>query len=255
LSTAADQSLSKLSLLPGRKINFRQRLTGSIVSGINFQNALERFYSFRFILQHRVNLPEIAWGIRAEFWIEGVGDAYGQDTNEAGTYLRLASDQVRFYRTGAAPNTAHAGGGGYRARAFGPGAEEVNEPLCMDQVPRLVFSEIMRDVDLFVGVGSIGNDPTWQDGGRETRYGEYWRNYSFGELSATGISRRDTLQRLIPRLKIADKCVLSDRFLLVQGTRRRYKIHLGSGNILMEPNDLYLCIVPDARALQRGCFS
>ncbi len=28
------------------------------------------------------------WGIRAEFWIEGVGDAYGQDTNEAGTYLR-----------------------------------------------------------------------------------------------------------------------------------------------------------------------
>ena len=26
-----------------------------------------------------------------------------------------------------------------------------------------------------------------------------------------------------------------------------YKIHLGSGNILMEPNDQYLCIVPDAR--------
>lgn len=189
-----------------------------------------------------------AWGIRAEFWIEGIGDAYGQDTNEAGTYLRLASDQIRFYRTGAALNTAHAGGGGYRARAFGPGAEEVNEPLRMDQVPTLVFSEIMRDVDLFVGVGSIGNDPTWQDGGRETRYGEYWRNYSFGELSATAISRRETLERLIPRLKIADKCVLSDRFLLVQGTRRRYKIHLGSGNILMEPNDQYLCIVPDARA-------
>jgi len=25
---------------------------------------------------------------------------------------------------------------------------------------------------------------------------------------------------------------------------RTYKIHLGSGNILMEPNDQYLCIVP-----------
>ena len=135
--------------------------------------------------------------------------------------MRLASDQVRFYRTGAALNTAHAGGGGYRARAFGPGADEVNEPLRVDQVPTLVFSEIMRDVDLFVGVGSIGNDPAWQDGGRETRYGEYWRNYSFGELSATAISRRETLERLIPRLKIADKCMLSDRFLLVQGTRRR----------------------------------
>jgi hypothetical protein len=97
-------------------------------------------------------------------------------------------------------------------------------------------------------VGSIGNDPAWQDVGRETRYGEYWRNYSFGELSATAISRRETLERLIPRLKIANKCELSDRFLLVQGTRRRYKIHLGSGNILMEPNDQYLCIVPDAKA-------
>jgi hypothetical protein len=31
----------------------------------------------------------------------------------------------------------------------------------------------------------------------------------------------------------------------VKGSLRTYKIHLGSGNILMEPNDQYLCIVPD----------
>lgn len=43
---------------------------------------------------------------------------------------------------------------------------------------------------------------------------------------------------------------LSDRFLMIQGTRRRYKIHLGSGSILMEPSDQYLCIVPDAKARQ-----
>ena len=96
--------------------------------------------------------------------------------------------------------------------------------------------------------GWDGNDPSWQHGGRETRYGEYWGNDSFGELSATAFSRRETLERLIPRLKIANKCVLSDRFLLVQGTRGQYKIHIGSGNILMEPNDQYLCIVPDAKA-------
>ena len=115
-------------------------------------------------------------------------------------------------------------------------------------VPALVFSEIMRDVDLFVGVASIGNDPAWQDGGGENRYGTYWQNYSFGDLSTTAVARREILERLIPRLKIASKCVISDRFLLVQGTHRRYKIHLGSGNILMEPNDQYLCIVPDAKA-------
>ena len=31
---------------------------------------------------------------------------------------------------------------------------------------------------------------------------------------------------------------------MVRGDLRTYKIHLGSGNILMEPNDQYLCIVP-----------
>ena len=51
------------------------------------------------------------------------------------------------------------------------------------------------------------------------------------------------LERLIPRLKIAPRCSFSDKFLIVKGDLRTYKIHLGSGNILMEPNDQYLCIV------------
>ena len=60
-------------------------------------------------------------------------------------------------------------------------------------------------------------------------------------------SDREVLDRLIPRLKIAGRCTLADRFLIVRGDRRSYKIHLDSGNILMEPNDQYLCIVPDSR--------
>ncbi len=35
-----------------------------------------------------------AFGLRAEFWIEGIGDNYGTDTNESGVYLRLSTDQV-----------------------------------------------------------------------------------------------------------------------------------------------------------------
>ncbi|QOY85697.1 DUF4132 domain-containing protein [Paludibaculum fermentans] len=189
-----------------------------------------------------------AWGLRAEFWVEGVGTDYGADTNDAGVYHRLATDQVRFYRIGAAQNAAHAGGGGYCANAMGPGVENINEPLRLDQIPELVLSEIMRDVDLFVGVSSIGNDPTWQDGGHAAQHGNYWASYSFGALSATAVTRRETLQRLVPRLKIAGRCTLTERFLEVRGDRRTYKIHLGSGNILMEPNDQYLCIVRDARA-------
>jgi hypothetical protein len=187
------------------------------------------------------------WGLRAEFWIEGLGDDFGVDTNDSGVYLRLTTDQVRFYRDAASTNFAHAGGGGYGGNATGPGTNNVNEPLPLDQIPPLVFSEIMRDVDLFVGVASIGNDPTWQDGGPQGRYRDYWQGYSFGELSGTATTRKEVLQRLVPRLKIANRCSFNDRFLVVRGDKRTYKIHLGSGNILMEPNDQYLCIVPDAK--------
>ncbi|MGH7136901.1 MAG: hypothetical protein ACREHD_14270, partial [Pirellulales bacterium] len=187
------------------------------------------------------------WGLRAEFWIGGIGDDYGY-TNESGVYLLVSTDQVRFYRSDAAENYADAIGGGYTARAAGPGTEGVNEPLPLEEIPALVFSEVMRDVDLFVGVASVGNDPTWQDGGPEGRYQTYWQSYSFGELSGTATTRKEVLQRLVPRLKIADRCSFSNRFLVVRGNIRTYKIHLGSGNILMEPNDQHLCIVPDARA-------
>jgi hypothetical protein len=120
----------------------------------------------------------------------------------------------------------------------------VNEPLPLEQIPALVFSEIMRDVDLFVGVASVGNDPTWQDGGPGGRFRDYWTSYAFGELGETALTRRAILERLLPRLKIASRCTLAERFLVVRGNLRTYKIHLGSGNILMEPNDQYLCIVP-----------
>ncbi|WP_345799681.1 hypothetical protein [Streptomyces rochei] len=59
----------------------------------------------------------------------------------------------------------------------------------------------------------------------------------------------------MPRLAIADRCTLEGRFLHVKGELRTYKIHLGSGNILMTPNDEYLCIVPKsstATAAQTG---
>ncbi|HEY8505845.1 MAG TPA: hypothetical protein VIL46_14770, partial [Gemmataceae bacterium] len=164
-------------------------------------------------------LPQ--WDLRAEFWVESVGE----HLSESGAYLYLATDQVRFYPAGAA----------------GRGARS---PLALEQVPPLVFSEVMRDVDLFVGVASVGNDPNWSDGGPGGRYLDYWHRYSFGELSGTARTRKALLERLVPRLKIADRCSVGDRFLEVRGDLRTYKIHLGSGNILMSPNDQYICIVP-----------
>jgi hypothetical protein len=126
------------------------------------------------------------------------------------------------------------------------------DPIPLAEVPSRVFSELMRDVDLFVGVSSIAADPEWVDQG--DRHLRYWREYSFGELSASAQTRREVLRELISQLKIADRLELDDRYLRVRGDLREYKIHLGSANILMEPNDEYLCIVPERGKRVRNVF-
>lgn len=186
----------------------------------------------------------LAWGLRAEYRVAGAGTEWHEDTTDSGAYLRLATDQVRFYPAGAPVRMRHtSGGGGYGLpRGAGP-----DEPVPLDEVPPLVLSEVLRDVDLFVGVSSLGNDPTWYDGGPGGRFLGYWESYGAGELTATARTRRELLAELLPGLSIADRCELGDRFLRVRGELATYRIHLGSGTIMMEPLERYLCIVPAGR--------
>jgi hypothetical protein len=145
----------------------------------------------------------------------------------------ISTDQVRFYEG------------------------DDKEPIKLEKVPPLAFSEVMRDVDLFVGVASIANDPAWQPGdadGHRREDDDYWHSFSFGKLTQPAETRHDILKQLVPKLKIASQLKLSDRFLIVKGKLRTYKIHLGSGNILMEPNDQYLCIVRDPRDRSNDVF-
>ena len=157
------------------------------------------------------------WNIRAEFWVDA---DWNTATTPNGVFNHIFTDQVRFY--------------------------EGEEQLDMEKVPPIVFSEVMRDVDLFVGVTSIGNDPRWQDGGNQ-EFDDYWHAYSFSDLTESAKVRKEVLQNLVPRLKIAKRCSFSGKYLVVKGDIRTYKIHIGSGNILMEPNDQYLCIVPNRK--------
>lgn len=78
-----------------------------------------------------------AWDIRAEYWVDSDWDDADSMANQMGVFNYISTDQVRFY------------------------AQE--RQLNMDEVPSMVFSEVMRDVDLFVRVTSIGNDPNWVD--------------------------------------------------------------------------------------------
>ncbi|WP_254716727.1 DUF4132 domain-containing protein [Actinomadura sp. WMMB 499] len=116
------------------------------------------------------------------------------------------------------------------------------------EVPPVVFSEAMRDVDLFVSVTSIAADPDWTDDGPALAY---WERARFGELDESARTRRDALARVLPRTKIADRCTLDGRFLVVRGELRTYKIHLGSANVLMEPDGAYLCVVSERRPAGR----
>jgi hypothetical protein len=139
------------------------------------------------------------------------------DTNETGTYLYLATDQVRFYPLESARNTAHAGGGGYETTYdWQTQTRGVNEAIALEQIPAVVFSEVLRDVDLFVGVASVGNDPTWVNGGPEG-HREYWQSYSFGDLSATAESRKATLEMLVNQT--INTCVSFRAALEIRSTR------------------------------------
>jgi uncharacterized protein DUF4132 len=158
--------------------------------------------------------------LQIEFWVEPIESSMDQGSFK---FQYLSTDQVRF-------------------------TNSAREPIPLEQIDPVLFSELMRDVDLFVGVAGIGNDPNWPNmwpQRDDNTFNEYWGRAAFGELTETGKSRHAVLADILPGLAIAAQCRLEDRYLLVEGKLRRYRIHLGSGNIQMEPNSQYLCIVPD----------
>lgn len=237
------QAHREVYLLTDAEVNtgvYSNRFASHIIKQHQF-NALAAARGWRYSLQGAwdggdqiAQLGLAQFNLWAEFWVHGIGE-YGNDTTEAGVFNYISTDQVRFYRIRSS------------VEDLNEGNIDRDTPLDLGEVPALVLSEVFRDVDLFVGVCSVGNDPEWSDGGPEGRFRDYWHSFSFGELNASAHTRKAILEKLIPKLKIGPQCKFIDRFLVVEGKRRTYKIHLGSGNILMEPNNQYLCIVPDSR--------
>lgn len=225
------QAYRELYILTDAEINTRvysNRMAAHILKQHQF-NALTALRGWRYSLLGAYDdgrdgaiaskhLPE--YDMTAQYWINEIID----DTdsfNDAGIWHYVATDQVRFCNSN-------------------------DEAINLIDISPLVFSEIMRDVDLFVGVASVGNDPQWQDGGPDSRpdYRTYWQSYSFGDLTEIAKTRKTVLERLLPRLKIRDVTHIDGKFLIVNGKKNTYKIHIGSGNILIAPDDRYLCIVP-----------
>ena len=224
------QAYREVYLLTDAEINTRlysNRMAAHILKQHQF-NALSGLRGWKYSLMGAYDdgrhdetaiLPLTAHQLQAEYWVSEVNEDGAW--NDAGIWHYLATDQVRFTRDGG--------------------------PVELIEIPVLVFSEIMRDVDLFVGVCSVGNDPQWRDNGGLRQHHDYWQTYAFGDLSETAKTRQAVLEKLVPRLKIRDVARLDGRYLVVKGKLRTYKIHIGSTNILMEPNDQYLCIVPSRK--------
>lgn len=224
------QAFREVYLLTDAEVNTRtysNRMAAHILKQHQF-NSLAKIRGWKYALQGafdngsynggaELDLPE--YNLMAEFWVSEVNAENAM--NDTGIWNYVSTDQVRFVNL------------------------ENRQPINLADVPPVIFSEVMRDVDLFVGVASVGNDPTWQDSGEIPAYRDYWQAYSFGDLNEIAKTRKEILENLIPRLKIASVTSIREKFVVVQGKKRTYKIHIGSTNILMEPNDQYLCIVPD----------
>ncbi|NYD51191.1 hypothetical protein BJY14_007174 [Actinomadura luteofluorescens] len=119
----------------------------------------------------------------------------------------------------------------FERRAAGRWREEPHRA-----VPPTVFSEGMREADLFLRLAPAAEDDP------------------FGAPSATAEIRGDVLRRILPGTRIAGRCSVDGRFLVVRGGLRTYRVHLGSGGVLMEPGDRRLGVEPPRRTGQKGLF-
>lgn len=98
------------------------------------------------------------------------------------------------------------------------------------EVPKLIFSEVMRDVDLVVSVAHVGGvDP---------------------EASQSTVEMRADLVRETCRLLKLENVKLESRHALIQGGYGRYSVHLGSGVVHKQPGGS-LCVVA-VQAQHRG---
>jgi hypothetical protein len=149
------------------------------------------------------------WKMHVEFYVDlpadrhptlhesGLGEQSGSGIN-----LFITSDQVRFYR-------------------------EAKE-IALDDVPAIVYSEVMRDVDLFTSVCALGDDEGWADQG-ERGIGLFTEKCDSDQQSALIALRAELLGRVLPRTPIADRCKIVKGVLEVRGQLGTYHIFLNWG--------------------------
>ncbi|MBV9339364.1 MAG: DUF4132 domain-containing protein, partial [Acidobacteria bacterium] len=152
-----------------------------------------------------------AWNMHAEFYVDLPSDrkpslresALGEQSG-FGINLFLASDQVRFYRDG--------------------------REIAVDEVPGIVYSEVMRDVDLFTSVSGIGEDESWADQG--DRGTGLLTSSNTNEFSAMITLRSEILARVLPLTPVADRCQVERAWVEIRGQLGTYRVLIAWGGVL-----------------------
>jgi hypothetical protein len=149
------------------------------------------------------------WNMRVEFYVDLPSDrdhsllesALGEQSG-AGINLFIGSDQVRFYRD----------------------AREI----AIDEVPAILYSEVMRDVDLFTSVSAVGGDETWADQG-DRGTGIFSDGFNIQKLSGIIGLRSEMLSLVLPHTPIHDRCKIHKTWLEVRGQLGAYRIEFAWG--------------------------
>jgi len=137
----------------------------------------------------------------------------------------------------------------FERRIQSPGTGRATwEPIPLSDVPPILFSEAMRDIDLIVSLATVGTEAQWRqwEAAREAGRPHWLEEIHVPEHSwaQTSENRVALLTQILPMLGLSDRVTLRGHFAFVRGRRHEYRVHLGTSNVLVEPSGRFVCIVP-----------
>ncbi len=122
------------------------------------------------------------------------------------------------------------------------------QPIPTRDVPPLIYSEAIRDVDMFVSHCTVINDATFNAAEVGELHSAYWNNNNWAALSGVHRTRAEVLRRTLPRTILRDNATVEEPALRVSGPAGRFEIHIGSTKVRREGDESFLSVPVDKEA-------